>query len=74
MKDVCPTILERQEIMIDGVHFIGNVKYHGAPYFHAFASFYSAQTCLTGHFCGPEIEEVFEILQALRVLNGKPVD
>jgi hypothetical protein len=74
MQDVCPTILERQEIMIDDVHFIGNVKYYDAPYFHTFAYFYSTQTSLTVRFYGPDIEETFEILQALRVLNGRPVE
>ena len=74
MQDVCPTILERQEIIIDGVHFIGNVEYRETPYFHTFAYFDSTQTSLTVHFYGPDLEEMFEILQALRVLNSKAIE
>jgi hypothetical protein len=74
LKDTEPITFEGQEIIIDRTRFIGFVEHYSTPLFYTFALFGSATACLGAHFYGPEVEEVFEILQALRVLNGKVVE
>jgi hypothetical protein len=69
LQGVQPILLDREEIMVDGTHFIGNIEHYGSPFFYSCAYFKSAQTRLAGYFYGPALEEVYELLNALRVLN-----
>jgi hypothetical protein len=71
LQGVQPTLLNREEIIIDGTHFVGYGKHYGYPFFYSSIYLKSAQTCLSVYFYGPNLEEVFDILQALRVLNEK---
>jgi hypothetical protein len=76
---------ERISLSIDGVKFTGGLSYWVRPLFYT--SFEFISTCLSipkecerhcvrlcGNAYGPSIDEVFEILQELRMLNRKQME
>ncbi len=67
-EGMVPHVLKKAEFVIDGTHFIGDGKHYGHPYFYTWMNINSTKTNIWGNFHGPELEEVFEILQSLRVL------
>lgn len=73
LKRVTPEIL-KEEFILDGIHFIGEINYYPDPLFFAIFAIRSAHTQLLGQTCGPSLEEVYELVKSLRVLNRKQVD
>jgi hypothetical protein len=63
-----PHVLERAEFLIDETHFIGDGKHYGHPFFYTWIRIGSTKTNIWCNFYGPDLNEVFEILQSLRVL------
>ena len=61
-------------LTIDGEHFIGNFLYYPAPTFHSMYMFNNGHMYLQGQARGPHLDELIQILQNLRVLNGKAVE
>ena len=67
-EGMVPHVLKKAEFVIDGTHFIGDGKHYGHPYFYTWMNISSNKTNIWGNFHGPELEEVFEMLQSLHVL------
>jgi hypothetical protein len=61
-------------LTIDGEQFVGNFFYFPAPIFHSIYVFNNGHLCLQGQARGPHPDELIQILQSLRVLNGKAVE
>ena len=59
---------------IDGKCFKGIVNYHPVPLCYASFSLCSGHIKLSGEALGPSIDEMIQILESLRVLNGKEVE
>jgi len=64
-----PSIFKKEDIILDGTHFIASIQYIPDPIFHSTFSLWSIQTSLLAHSRGPSLEEAFEIVKALHVLN-----
>lgn len=64
-----PITRGKEELILDGTHFIGEISYYPDPLFHSISLLWSVQTRLTAYTCGPSFEEVYELLKALHVLN-----
>lgn len=67
-------LLRNQEVLIDGEPFLGSLQLYSSPAWVTFAAFGSLSTSIRATFYGPDVQEVLEILQSLRVLNRKQVD
>jgi hypothetical protein len=63
-----PHVLERAEFLIDETHFIGDGKHYGYPYFYTWMNIISNKTNIWCELHGPDLNEVFEILQSLCAL------
>jgi hypothetical protein len=61
-------------LTIDGEQFIGNFTYYPAPIFDSKYVFNNGRVYLYGEAYGPHPDELIQILQSLRVLNGKEVE
>jgi len=62
-------LLEKQEVIIDGVPFVGLVRHYHTPALFTYVAFGSLATSIRANLHGPDVKEVFEILSALQVLN-----
>lgn len=61
-------------LTIDGEQFIGNFTSYPAPILESGYVFQNGRVCLYGGAYGPHPDELIQILQSLRVLNGKEVE
>jgi len=61
-------------ILIDGKSFRGCLTYFSAPFCYSAFTLYSGRVGVEGEALGPSIEELIQILESLRVLNGKAVE
>jgi len=59
----------REEFILDGTHFIGKIIYYPNPLFFSSNSITSDQTYLIVQSNGPSLEELYELIKALHVLN-----
>ena len=69
-----PLLQEKQEVTIDGVPFVGLVQHYRTPTPFTYIALGSLATSVRANFHGPDLEEVLEILQELRVLKRKQVE
>ena len=73
VQDSGQTLVFCSSLTIDGEQFIGNFLFYPAPIFHSIYVLSNGHRSLHGQACGPHPEELIQILQSLRVLNGKAV-
>jgi hypothetical protein len=66
---VKPIRYEKEEFILDGTHFIASIQYYPDPLFRSISSLWSIQTQLFVNSLGPSLEELYELIKALHVLN-----
>jgi hypothetical protein len=64
----------KSRLLIDGALFTGSIAYRPAPLYRSQFSLQRERVCLFGQAYGPTFDELIQILEALRVLNGKAVE
>jgi hypothetical protein len=69
IDDDPPAIFKKEDIILDGTHFIALIQYIPDPLFFSSFSLWSPQTYLSLSSHGPSLEEAFEMVKALHVLN-----
>jgi hypothetical protein len=70
-EHIKPPLPEKQKVTIDGVPFVGLVQHYRSPALFTYVAFGSLATSIRANFYGPSLEEVFEILSNLIILNSK---